>query len=112
MKVGSGSSTRIGLGQKKIEEINASIDKQNEKRKERDQIPKNDRTYLIKDRKPILMIHVIQAGSENEDYDVPPYIFALGIGFPHSGEIEKTANYVVNLQDLRNWIDLPEEDEI
>lgn len=112
VKVGSGSSTRIGLSQKKIEEINASIDKQNEKRKERDQIPKNDRTYLIKDRKPILMIHVIQAESENEDYDVPPYIFALGIGFPHSGEIEKTANYVVNLQDLRNWIDLPEEDEI
>ena len=115
VKVGSGSSTRIGLSDEKIKSINDSIDAQNKNRKGRERIPKNDRTYLIKDRKPILMIHIIKTQpSENAAVsdNLPPYIFALGIGFPHSGESEKTANYVVNLQDLRNWIDISDEEDI
>ena len=41
---------------------------------------------------------------------VPDYLFALGIGIPFNGE-ERTANYMVNLVEFRNYYDDIEEDE-
>lgn len=104
IKVGSGNSTRIGLNQSQIEEIDEKA--QNGK--------KTDRTYLIRGRKPILMIHVLKTKPENENeclIQCPPYLFALGLGFPSTGEKEQTVDYIVNMQDLRNWIDYSEDDE-
>lgn len=35
---------------------------------------------------------------------MPIIMFALGLGFPDDG-IERTANYVVNVRELENWVD-------
>ena len=40
---------------------------------------------------------------------MPDYLFALGVGFPSTGQTEETASYMVNLVELRNYYD-PEED--
>lgn len=66
-----------------------------------------DKTYLISSRAPILMLHVIQADySKSENKDLPPFLFALGVGFPETADSTETANYKVNLVELRNWIDV------
>ncbi|MNY55067.1 hypothetical protein D3C86_1910120 [compost metagenome] len=44
------------------------------------------------------------------DVNVPDYIFALGIGIPANGE-EKTANYMVNLVEFRNYYDFDEDED-
>lgn len=104
VKVGSGNSTRIGLSQSQIEEIDEkALDGK-----------KTDRTYLIQERRPILMIHVLKTKPEKDGpplIQCPPYLFALALGFPSTGEKEQTVNYIVNIQDLSNWIDYSEDDE-
>ena len=43
--------------------------------------------------------------------DVPVYLFALGVGFPDTGTGVRTANYMVNMVELKNWMDPDEEDD-
>lgn len=41
-----------------------------------------DKAYLIANRDPILMLHIIQADySKSENKDLPEFLFALGVGF-------------------------------
>lgn len=101
VKVGAGSSTRLGLSSCKI----VSLKKEAKSRDEKI----SDKTYLIKDRKPILMIHIIKTKAENEANPLdkcPEFLFALGLGFPSTGKKEKTANYLVNINELKNWMDI------
>jgi len=73
-----------------------------------------DRDYLIQGRNPILVLHVIEKRiDEKTDPTIPPIIYAIGLGFPKTGQDGKTANYLVNLVELRNWIeiDLDEDDD-
>ena len=71
-----------------------------------------DKAYLIKDRAPILMLHVIQAEySGSHTQDLPPFLYALGVGFPKSDRDTEKANYKVNLVELRNWIEIPDESD-
>ena len=55
------------------------------------------------------MIHILEnTGEVLEGF--PDFVFALGIGFP-GGKEEKTAYYMVNTTELRNYIDLDELEE-
>ena len=104
LRVGSGGCTRIGLTEDEIQEV----------KKEYASIPGNehkqnipDKAYLISNRDPLLMLHVIQADySKAENKDLPEFLFALGVGFPRTSGITETVNYKVNLIELRNWVDI------
>ena len=95
LRVGSGGCTRIGLKKEQINEAEmdffktlANIGKRNV----------SDKAYLIKDRAPILMLHIIEADyNKSENKNLPPFLFALGVGFPKTAESTETANYKVNL---------------
>ena len=66
-----------------------------------------DKAYLIANRDPILMLHIIQADySKSENKDLPEFLFALGVGLPKTSGSTETANYKVNLIELRNWVDV------
>lgn len=67
---------------------------------------------MIKDRAPILMLHVIQAeyiGHYSQTF--PRFLYALGVGFPKTDHDTEKANYKVNLVELKNWIGFDESDE-
>lgn len=117
VRVGAGGAAKLGLSpemQQKVREAYlAETGKSN--------VP--DSAYLIKGRAPILMLHVIFVDRSskdkktgkvrsqiNEGCQVPEYLFALGAGFPYTGLPEKTASYVVNVVEYKNYYD-PEEDE-
>ncbi|KEQ23279.1 Z1 domain-containing protein [Paenibacillus tyrfis] len=109
VRVGSGGSTRAGLTKKEIQEAeNAFRQGKNINKKS---IP--DSAYLAIDRKPILMLHVIkrkQKDNEKPNNKIPDTLFAIGIGLPGDGVL-RTANYVVNVVELRNWVDFDDEDD-
>lgn len=107
VRVGSGGCTRIGLTKQEIESAKESF-------KELHSSKKNisDSAYLIKGRNPILMLHVIDANHEGaQNQDLPKFLFALGVGFPDTGSSTETANYMVNLVELSNWMDPDEEED-
>lgn len=113
VKVGSGLSTKIGLTQGKIEEITDAVKKENLGKPEHEQKKITDRTFLIEERSPILMIYVIKTKPQNEQNlfeKCPEFLFALGLGFPSTGEEERIANYVVNIKELKNWVDIDDGD--
>ena len=60
-----------------------------------------DRTYLIADRNPLAMIHFMVNSEPDKE---PKQLTALGLGFPDNGR-ERTANYMVNTVELKNWVD-------
>ncbi len=106
LRVGAGGCTRIGLTKKQIEEA----EKEFKERTGKENV--SDRAYLIKDRAPILMLHVIEADySKSQNKNLPHFLFALGVGFPKEPKSTKTANYKVNLVELRNWVDIRDYSE-
>lgn len=109
VRVGAGGATAIGLTEKEKEQAKIKFLRENPGK-----LNVSDSAYLIADRKPILMLHVIQVNFNKSEIDdkvsVPEYLFALGVGFPSTGSATETANYVVNMVELRNWMD-PDEDE-
>ncbi|PEM16138.1 endonuclease [Bacillus toyonensis] len=108
VRVGSGGISKIGLTRKQIESIEKAFRLANPTKRS---VP--DSAYLIKDRKPLLMLHVIEKKTEddtNSNQRIPETLFALGIGLPGDGEV-RTVDYVVNQVELRNWMDIDEEDE-
>lgn len=99
LRVGSGGCSKIGLTADTIERL-------------RKNCKPTDRTYLIKDRKPLILIHIIKNRTSEADKkpNDPDILFALGLGFPDDG-LERTANYVVNIKELNNWVDVTDEDD-
>lgn len=108
VRVGSGGCTRIGLSEKERKDVESRFHAMHPDK----DVP--DSAYLIKGRPPLLMLHVIlssvQSGESN--FNVPKYLFALGLGFPDIGIATKTANYVVNLVEYKNWINSDSEEEV
>lgn len=100
VRVGSGGCSKIGLDIKTIKELRKKARENNEKIK--------DSTYLIKDRNPILLIHLIE--NTTIDTQLPKYVVALGLGFPKGQEM-RTAHYWVNPIELRKYIDYDWEEE-
>ena len=117
VRVGAGGAAKIGLTEeeKKIAEDNFKILKPSARH-----IP--DKAYLAIQRRPILILHVVAVDKVKTDdkgnlrsqiddgVQVPDYLFALGIGIPGNGE-EKTANYMVNLVEFRNYYDFEEDED-
>lgn len=104
LRVGAGGCTRIGLSKDEIQDAEKAYRSipGNENKKN---IP--DKAYLIANRNPILMLHIIQADySKSENKDLPEFLFALGVGFPKTNGSTETANYKVNKIELRNWVDV------
>jgi hypothetical protein len=102
VRVGAGGFTRVGLTKDQIRLAEASA-------KKGKSVP--DNAYLVCGRSPILILHVIEVKPKKGSEDAPPvYLFALGVGFPDTGAEVRTANYMVNMTDLKNWMD-PTEDE-
>ena len=54
-----------------------------------------DKTYLIEERKPLALIHLMKNTNANLE-GFPEYIYAIGLGFP-GGKTEKKANYVIEV---------------
>ncbi len=117
VRVGAGGAAKIGLteDEKKIAEDKFRITKPKARH-----IP--DKAYLNIKRNPLLILHVVCVDKVKKDdkgilrsqidegVNVPNYLFALGIGIPANGE-EKTANYMVNLVEFRNYYNVDEEDD-
>ena len=109
LRVGSGGCTKIGLKKEQINKAEMDFFKTLAKA-EKKNVP--DKAYLIKDRAPILMLHIIDADyNKSENKNLPPFLFALGVGFPKTSEFTETANYKVNLVELRNWVDVDDYDD-
>ena len=100
VRVGTGGCSKIGLAKDRIRQL----------RKDNERI--TDRTYLIKDRNPIALIHILKNTTpiENRKEIDPEILFALGLGFPNDGR-NRQANYMVNVNELRNWVDITDEDD-
>lgn len=100
VRVGTGGCSKIGLAEDRIRQL----------RKDNERI--TDRTYLIKDRNPIALIHILKNTTpiENRKEIDPEILFALGLGFPNDGR-NRQANYMVNVNELRNWVDITDEDD-
>jgi hypothetical protein len=108
VRVGSGGCTKAGLSKEQIENAKKEFIRNHPGRKN---VP--DSAYLIMERKPLLMLHVIESMQEDEEgpnEKIPDILFAIGIGIPGNGET-LTANYVVNLVELRNWMDLDDDED-
>lgn len=102
VRVGTGGCSKIGLAKEKIDDLRAKSKANNEKI--------NDRTYLIKERKPIALIHILKNTTCARTDEDPDILFALGLGFPKDG-LERKANYMVNVNELKNWVDITDEDD-
>ena len=107
VKVGSGGCTKVGLTKEQVRVAERRFREQNGDKH------MSDSAYLIKERNPLLMLHIIDVDlqeQESTSRNVPPFLFALGVGFPDTSVGIKKANYVVNMVELKNWMD-PDEDE-
>jgi hypothetical protein len=114
VRVGAGGVARLGLSKEQREEA-----EENFKKEQADKFGGHfpDSAYLKIQRPPILMLHVIKVDRDksrpqiSEGCEVPDILFALGVGIPDIGP-EKTANYMVNMIELSNYLDFEEyEDE-
>lgn len=106
VRVGSGGGTKAGLTDEQIKKIEEEFKGANTDRKS---VP--DNAYLIKNRKPLLILHVIEClQKDKKNPKIPDTLFALGIGLPGDGTVE-TANYMVNQVELRNWMDLDQDED-
>lgn len=108
VKVGSGGCTKVGLSAAEIEIAKQRFKEQNGNKH------MSDSAYLLKERSPLLMLHIIETvldTKESTNTDIPEYLFALGVGFPDSGNGVQTANYMVNMVELKNWMDPDEEED-
>lgn len=103
VRVGAGGCAAVGLTSEQVKAIRENYTRGRS-------VP--DSEYLIKDRNPILMLHVINVTKVNPEEakaDCPDFLYALGVGFPNNGDTTKRATYVVNLVGLRDWIDFEED---
>jgi Z1 domain. len=118
VRVGAGGATKIGLTRYQRDQAEGEFFKENAGKKH---VP--DSAYLIKGRNPILMLHVILVDRTSTDksgkirtqiedgLQVPDFLFALGAGFPSTGEREETASYMVNMVELSNYYDAEEDED-
>lgn len=98
VRIGSGGCTKIGLSQEEIDKLRKEFGSS------------KDSTFLHTERNPLLLIHILKNSNESKKDSDPDIVFALGLGFPYDGQ-ERTANYMVNINELKNWIDTEDEDD-
>lgn len=88
VRISSPGVTKIGLSQEEIKQVNANT----------------DREYLrVKNRNPLLLIHVLWNSYRQKLSTDPDIVFALGLGFPYTGE-QRMANYVINVNEAKKYV--------
>ncbi len=97
VRVGSGGLTKIGLSEDQIKEILSSL--KGDKKK----YSQSDTLYLIPNRNPILFLHCLKWIDDDESTRIKDYLYAIALGFPSTGREVKTLNYVVNVNEVKNW---------
>ena len=107
LRVGAGGCARIGLDKKQIEKAKNSFLENYVGKKKKPTLP--DSAYLIEDRNPILMIHVIEAEYDKPNSKYPRFLYGLGVGIPADEKGNEVAIYQVNLVEIANWMDTNEE---
>ncbi|MDG0810603.1 Z1 domain-containing protein [Cohnella rhizosphaerae] len=108
VRVGSGGCTKAGLSSDQIKAAEISFRQLN---RDRRNVP--DSAYLIGDRKPLLMLHVLKSTQkENEPANpkIPETLYAIGLGLPGNGQTE-AAYYVVNMVEVSNWMDIDDDED-
>lgn len=108
VRVGSGGCSKIGLDETQIHDIREKCKQDNKRINDKEYL--NTKKYLGKQRRPIALIHIVEKRVDNQDESIPRYVYALGLGFPEDGT-ERTANYMVNINELKNWVDIVDEDD-
>lgn len=102
LRIASVGVTQNGLTKKQIGEVKKEF--YDEKTKK--QRHPSSSGYMIKNRRPLLVLFFIEPTKDtNNPVDLetlPPILCALGLGFPSTGEKEKTIEYEVNLVDWQN----------
>jgi hypothetical protein len=118
VRVGAGGATKLGLTEKQQNEAEEAF-----RREHPGKLNIPDSAYLIKGRAPILMLHVIAVDRNSTDKNgelrtqieegckVPDFLFALGAGFPFTGQPEETASYMVNMVELSSYYDSEEDND-
>lgn len=106
VRVGQGGCTKVGLNSDTIKAIRDKAKTEN--------ATITDTSYLIKDRHPLLLIHVLENTTplDRRNPNDPNIAFALSLGFPCVSTNEKEtkkATYVVNIRELSNWVDIEDE---
>jgi hypothetical protein len=105
VRVGAGGATKAGLSDEQVKRIEKAYKKASGK----SSIP--DSEFLKEERNPLLILHVLEKKNKEEDTPkIPDTLFALAIGIPGDGDVE-TANYVVNLVELRDWMEVDDEED-
>lgn len=98
VRVGAGGAAKVGLSQSQITGVKNRYEEAKKNNPELgDAIPDNWYFAVEVERKPILMLHVVQRRDNND------FIFAIGVGIPgRRDSVEKTmATYRVNLVEWR-----------
>ncbi len=97
VRIGSRSCTKLGLSPEQIQSVNEKYDKSK----------LTDKSYLgAEGRRPLLLVHVLQPVYEGEGCgSLPRRLFGIGLGFPGLDHNERTANYVINCQQLQTYCD-------
>lgn len=108
VRVGAGGCSKIGLTESEILEIRERCKHDNKRVNDKEYL--DTKQYLGKQRKPIALIHIVEKRADNNDDSIPQYVYALGLGFPEDGN-NRTANYMVNINELKNWVDIVDEDD-
>ena len=101
VRVGAGGCTKIGLEKEKIIKLRKAANGK-----------ATDKTYLIPERKPLVLIHLLK-NTNDKLIGYPEFFYAISLGFP-GGKVEKSANYIVNTTELKNYFtveDISEEDD-
>lgn len=98
VRIGSGGCTKIGLTEEEIKSLRKEFGSS------------KDSTFLHTKRNPLMLIHILKNSNDNKKDSDPDIVFALGLGFPYDGK-ERTANYMVNVNELKHWVDIEDEDD-
>lgn len=108
VRVGSGGCTRAGLSDEQIRQAEAEF-----KRNHPGIENVSDNAYLIENRNPLLMLHVLESKKDEKDYNpkIPNTLFAIGIGLPGKVHEVRTANYMVNVVELRSWEEMEDDED-
>jgi hypothetical protein len=110
-RVGVPGATKYGLSLKRIEEIEQAY---KDEHGNKTTIP--DKPYLRVQRRPVLLIYVMQIGVDSDDASIDLVknlpVIGLGLGFPGTYNDESMkAKYVLNRVEEKNQLQFEEDDE-
>ena len=95
-RVSSRGIERIGLTNKEIEKARSDYRNETDPPRNPEKLNYPDRIYRRVRKRPLLIVHLLVIGSENEDLSQAKPMVAWSISFPRTEHEEKKVEYVVN----------------